>query len=94
MKQQEKIGIRGLMERHNRISLRRPESISLHCKLGFSREAVATFYEKLHSKIHFPAGRVYNIDETDLLNVQQKWLKVMSPNGAKQLGATTLEERG
>ncbi|KAK2717302.1 hypothetical protein QYM36_006173 [Artemia franciscana] len=58
---------------------------------------LATFHEKLdklYSKYHLPADCVYNTDETGLLNVQQKCLKVLSPNGAKQLGATISQERG
>ncbi|KAK2721384.1 hypothetical protein QYM36_003611 [Artemia franciscana] len=85
------------MERHTRISLRRPESTSLHCNLGFNRAAVDTFYkhlEELQSKFHFPADRIYNMDETGLSNVKQKCRKVLSPKGVKQLGATTSQERG
>jgi hypothetical protein len=85
------------MKRHSRISLHRPESSSLHCNLGFSCDAVATFYEqldKLYSEYYFPADHIYKMDETGLLNVQQKCLKVLSPNGTKQLGATILKEQG
>ncbi|KAK2710067.1 hypothetical protein QYM36_013666 [Artemia franciscana] len=88
---------KGFMERHTRISLRRPESTSLHRNLGFNRAAVDTFYkhlEELQSKFHFPADRIYNMDETGLSNVQQKCRKVLSPKGVKQLGATTSQERG
>ncbi|KAK2716047.1 hypothetical protein QYM36_010577 [Artemia franciscana] len=88
---------KGFMERHTRISLRRLESTSLHCNLGFNRAAVDTFYkhlEELQSKFHFPADRIYNMDETGLLNVQQKCRKVLSLKGVKQLGATTSQERG
>ncbi|KAK2714230.1 hypothetical protein QYM36_008710 [Artemia franciscana] len=86
------VSYKRFMKRDTRISLRRPESRSLHCNLDFSQDAVAAFYvklDKLYSKHHFPADHVYNMDETGLLNVQQKCLKVLSPNGAQQLGAST-----
>ncbi|KAK2709283.1 hypothetical protein QYM36_013073 [Artemia franciscana] len=69
---------KGFMERNTRISLRRPESTSLHRNLGFNHAAVDTFYkhlEELQLKFHFPADCIYNMDETGLLNVQQKCRK-------------------
>ncbi|GBP36605.1 Tigger transposable element-derived protein 1 [Eumeta japonica] len=64
---------------------------------GFNRAAVNEFFDILeaeYSKKHYPADRIFNVDETGLTIVQSKIPAVIGKKGKRQIGALTAAERG
>ncbi|GBP96436.1 hypothetical protein EVAR_99097_1 [Eumeta japonica] len=51
-------------------------------------------YWKLNTQKHYPADRIFNVDETGLTIVQSKIPAVIGKKGKRQIGALTAAERG
>lgn len=86
----------GFKKRHPNISLRKPESTSINRITAFNETEVKIFFnnlESLQKKYQFDANRIYNVDETEISNVQRN-SKILAPKGQKQVGMATSGERG
>lgn len=88
--------IRLFMKRRS-LTVRKPEKLSLSRKTSFNEHTVKLFYDNLdevHSKYGpFPPQRIFNVDETACLTVQEP-PKVVVPVGFGTLSNTTSAERG
>lgn len=87
---------RGFMQRHPRISLRKPEATSLNRINSFNAPEVQLFYNnliELQNKHNFQPDKIFNVDETGITNVQRN-AKILAPKGQKQIGHATSGERG
>ncbi|KAJ8720706.1 hypothetical protein PYW08_006171 [Mythimna loreyi] len=86
------------LNRHkNELSIRKPTGTSYARVQGFNRAAVNEFFDILeaeYSKKHYPADRIFNVDETGLTIVQSKIPAVIGKKGKRQIGAMTAAERG
>ncbi|KAG8239746.1 hypothetical protein J437_LFUL017387 [Ladona fulva] len=85
------------MNRHLYLRLRTAESTSLQSAVGFSKDKVNIFFDKLTElmeKYNFEPSRIFNADETGVSCVHNSRLKVMSVKGKKQVGKLTSRERG
>lgn len=88
--------LRGFLKRNTNVSVRQPEATSFNRVTGFSRVEVETFFqnlEKQFDKHKFPAGRVWNVDESGITNVH-KPSAIIASRGQKQVGSVTSGERG
>ncbi len=59
--------LRGLMKRHDTISLRQPASTSVARAIGFNKPQIELFYNnllKVMQEYNSPAHSIYNIDES------------------------------
>ncbi|KAG8232225.1 hypothetical protein J437_LFUL011971 [Ladona fulva] len=85
------------MNRHPDLRLRTAESTSLQRAVGFSKDKVNIFFDKLTEhmeKYKFNPSRILiNADETGVSCVHNNRLKVMSVKGKKQVGKLTSGER-
>ena len=90
--------LRRFLRRHNGVlSIRKPTGTSQARISGFNREAVYKFFELLDGlflEYHFPAERIYNVDETGLSVVQSKIPQIIGLKGKRQIGTLTAAERG
>lgn len=85
------------MSRHQDLRLRTAESTSLQRAVGFSKDQVTGFFDKLTElmdKHKFSPSKIFNVDETGVSCVHTNSLKVMSIKGKKQVGKLTSAERG
>lgn len=86
----------GFMKRNNDLSLRKPESTSLHRVIGFNRTAVSLFYtnlQALRTEFNFENHKIFNVDESGFSNVQIHQ-KILAKKGEHQVGKITSAERG
>ncbi|KAJ8876416.1 hypothetical protein PR048_020861 [Dryococelus australis] len=90
--------LKRFLRRHkDRLSIQRPTGTYDSRVSGFNRDKVKVFYDnldELFDKHHFPADRVFNVDETGLSIVQSKILHVVGHRGKCQIGVLTAQERG
>ncbi|XP_046684823.1 MFS-type transporter clz9-like [Homalodisca vitripennis] len=85
------------MTKYEDLSLRTAQSTSLQRAVGFNKEQVSRFFDKLTelmTKYTFPPSRIFNADETGVSVVHTSSLKVISSKGKKQVGKLTTAERG
>ncbi|KAJ8870706.1 hypothetical protein PR048_029731 [Dryococelus australis] len=89
--------LKRFLRRHNdRLSILRPTGTSNARICGFNRDKVKVFYrnlDELFDKCHFPADRVFNVNETGLSIVQNKIPHVVGHKGKRQIGVLTATER-
>lgn len=74
--------LKGFMNRHNQLTLRKPENTSLSRATAFNKTNVTEFldnYERAIRSDDFTAERIFNLDETGVSTVLQ------TPNAIAQL---------
>ncbi|XP_044726877.1 uncharacterized protein LOC123290680 [Chrysoperla carnea] len=90
--------LKGFLKRHQEIlSIRQSTGTSQARANGFTKERMDEFYdnlEKIQADKHFPAARIFNVDESGLSIVQSKIPKIIARRGKKQIGAMTSAKIG
>lgn len=80
-----------------KISLRKPTSMSFARAFAFSKEKVDAFFdllEDVYAKGNYPPNRIYNVDETGLTVVQSKIPQVVGHKGKRQIASLNSAKRG
>lgn len=88
--------LEGFIKRNPRISLRKPEAISVNRIQAFNKQEVTLFYDnlnKLMDRYKFLQSRIFNADETGITTVQRPG-KIYAERGQKRVGYVTSAERG
>lgn len=71
--------LKSFLKRHKKLSVRRPQGLSMARASGFTKQNVMAFfdiYEPEYSKFAAKPNRIYNVDETGITIVQHKHTKV------------------
>lgn len=85
------------MSRHENLSLRQPENISMARSKGFNKTNVYGFFdvlEKIVDENGIDAFHIYNVDESGFSTVQKKSPRVLALKGKHQVGFVASGERG
>lgn len=86
----------GFMNRHQKLSIRKPEATSVNRILGFNKTEVTRFFSNLESvmtKFSFEPQNIFNMDETGFSTVHVPD-NIIALKGRKRVGAATSWERG
>ena len=92
---------REFMARHQELSIRTPESVSIQRAMGFNEAKVNIFMDVLQKSLfadnavarRIPPENIYNADETGL-TICHKPHKIVVTRGKKSVGGLTSAERG
>ena len=87
----------GFLKRHNNISLRAPEMMSLGRIQCFNSPQVSIFFDLLRDLLtthRFLSSRIFNADKSGVPIVPTKIPKVFSVKGIKRVGKVVCAERG
>lgn len=90
-----KMAGRDFMKRHPKLSLRRPESVSVNRIFGLNKTSVNLYIDSLETvlnKHNFKPHEIFNCDETGLTCVH-KPVKVIAPKGMRCVSSVTSGER-
>ena len=88
--------VNGFLKRHPKLSLRKPESISMNRVFGLNRVSVNRYFGNLKTvvdKRNFKPHEIFNCDESGLTCVH-KPVKVLAPKGKRTVSSTTSGELG
>jgi hypothetical protein len=90
---------RSFMKRHNNLSIRKPQGMSIARAIGFNKDKVSRFFTALEgvlfegTELVIPDGNVFNVDETGV-TVCQAPQKIIAEKGKKNVSTLTSAERG
>ena len=99
-KRNEKTGrkwLKNFLRRHQEISVKSPEGLSLSKARCFNPESVAQYfqiYEPTKYTIQHNPARLYNCDETGIITVQHKHTKILGLKGKRQIPSVQSADRG
>ena len=88
--------VSGFLKRHPRLSLRKPESVSINRVFGLNKTSVNLYFNNLKTvlnKHNFKEHEIFNCDESGLTCVH-KPVKVLTPKGKRCVLSATSGERG
>lgn len=86
----------GFMQRHPELSIWKPDATNIARAVGFNQVQFATFfkaYKELQTAHPYTVTKIWNIDETGIINIQ-KPVKIVASKGAKVVDWMTSGERG
>ncbi|KAK9679826.1 DDE superfamily endonuclease [Popillia japonica] len=76
--------LKSFLQRHPRLTVRKPTGTAIARALGFTKENVDRFFDLLETRMdeyNYPSDRVFNTDETGLSIVQSRCSEVISLKG-------------
>ena len=88
--------VSGFLKRHPKLSLRKPEAVSLNRVFGLDKTSVNLYFDNLKTVLEhhdFQPHQIFNCDESGLTCVH-KPVKVLAPKGKRCVSSATSAERG
>lgn len=92
--------LEGFLRRHQELSVRQAEAVSIQRAIGFNKPKVDKFYDILKSLLFsesgqqlIPAGNIYNVDESGF-TICQTPSKIIAAKGKHSIGQLTSAEKG
>ena len=88
--------VAGFLKRHPRLSIRKPEAVSINRVFGLHRTSINIYFDNLKTVLdqyQFQPHEILNCDESGLTCVH-KPVKVIAPKGKRCVSSATSAERG
>ena len=91
--------VKSFLKRHENLSIRKPEGMSIGRAIGFNREKVMRFYNILQQilfrgdELFIPDENIFNVDETGV-TICHKPQKIIAKKGKKNVATLTSAEKG